>query len=109
MQAILESPELPSEDVMAEQVDICENLTPGELRGLVEPYIEQIRNQDDPVVRKSPFKKMLESGEYLANMPKEDMVKILVQGYLKDILGQESLVDVSSCRSLAGQRTASKR
>ncbi|MGX9365483.1 hypothetical protein ACTVJH_05510 [Desulfoplanes sp. PS50] len=109
MQAILESPELPSEDVMAEQVDICENLTPGELRGLVKPYIEQIKNVDDPVVRKSPFKKMLDSGEYLAKMPKEDMVKILVQGYLKEILGQESPVDASACRTLAGQRTASKR
>jgi hypothetical protein len=79
------------------------------LRGLVEPYIEQIKNVDDPVVRKSPFKKMLDSGEYLANMPKEDMVKILVQGYLKEILGQKSPVDASACRTLAGQRTASKR
>lgn len=109
MKAILESPGLPSEDVMAEHIEICENLTSGELRGLVEPYIEQIKNQDDPVVRKSPFKDLLESGEYLEAMPKEDMVKVLVQGYLKDILGQENLVDTSACRTVSGRRTASRK
>ena len=109
MKEILESPKLPSDEVIAEHIDVCETLTPGELRSLVKPYIEHIKDADDPVVRKSPFKKMLQSGEYLANMPKEDMVKVLVQGYLKDMLGQGSLVDTTACERLVAQRTASTK
>ncbi|WP_462325692.1 hypothetical protein [Desulfoplanes sp.] len=109
MKEILETPGLPDKDRVAEHVDVCRNLTPGELRELVGPYIEYIKETNDPVVEKNPFKSQLDSGEYLATMPKEDMVKVLVQGYLKEILGRKSVIDTASCERLLRKRTASAK
>ncbi|PIE69460.1 MAG: hypothetical protein CSA21_02180 [Deltaproteobacteria bacterium] len=106
MKEILETPDLPTATRMAEHLDWCEALSVNALQTLVKPYLDHIREVDDPVVKKSPFKKMLASGEYLATMPKEDMIKILVQGYLKDILHQESRVNMTACKGLTGQEAA---
>ncbi|GAU08818.1 hypothetical protein DPF_1535 [Desulfoplanes formicivorans] len=105
MTEILESPNLPPEDRLVRHIDMCKRLTPGELRGLVKPYVDELKKADDPVVNKSPFKKLLASGEYLQNMPKEDMVKVLVQGYLKDILGRDHVVDATACQQILARRT----
>jgi hypothetical protein len=105
MTEILESPNLPSEDRLVQHIDMCKRLTSGELRQLVKPYVDQLKTADDPVVNKAPFKKLLASGEYLDSMPREDMVKVLVQGYLKSILGREHVVDATACQQMLAQRT----
>ncbi len=103
MKEILERPALASEEVLARQIALCQSLPQDRLRALVRPYIDHIKEADDSIVRKSPFKKMLASGEYLAAMSKEDMIKMLVQGYLKEILGQKSLGSVTSCQETGTQ------
>ena len=107
MKTILESPNLPPQDQMAKTIDICNTLSSGELRAVVKPYFEHLQALDDPMVKKSPFKKMLRSGEYLKTLSRHDMVKILVEGYLKKMLGREALVDTRACQTLALQQTAS--
>ncbi len=106
MKEILERPALASEEVLARQIALCQSLPQDRLRALVKPYIDHIKATDDAIVRKSPFKKMLASGKYLATMPKEDMIKMLVQGYLKEILGQKSLGSAASCQDAGAQENA---
>jgi hypothetical protein len=53
--------------------------------------VDQLKTADDPVVNKAPFKKLLASGEYLDSMPREDMVKVLVQGISKVFLAGNML------------------
>ncbi len=107
MKTILESPNLPPQDQMAKTIDLCNTLSSGELRSVVKPYFDHLQALDDPMVKKSPFKKMLRSGEYLKTLSRHDMVKILVEGYLKKMLGRKAFVDTQACRTLALQRTAS--
>lgn len=107
MKSVLENPNLPPQDQVVENIDQCEILSTGELRALVKPYVEHLEKMDDPLVKKSPFKNLLRSGEYLKTMPREDMLKILVQGYLKKMMGQKAVVDTHGCQRLAQQRTAS--
>jgi len=109
MKSVLENPNLPPLDQVVETIDQCEVLSTGELRALVKPYVDHLQNLDDPLVKKSPFKKLLRSGEYLKTMPREDMLKILVQGYLKKMMGRGAVVDTQGCQTMAQQRTAALR
>jgi len=96
--AVLESPGLPRTGELAGLYRDLSADSPEQLRTLVAPYLEAIRaNQASSL--SGPFKGLLASGEYLQNMSREEMVKVVLKEFLKKRLGRASLIQVAQVGS----------
>ena len=65
------------------------------LRALVAPYLEAIATGGASSSLAAPFKQLLTSGEYLRDMSREEMVKIVLKEFLKQRLGRQTLIQVA--------------
>lgn len=84
---ILDSGRLPeAEDLAALYLSLKES-EENRLREMVAPHLEALSRSGDSAVQSSPFKKLLQSGEYLENMSKAEMVNVLMVQHLKERLG----------------------
>lgn len=92
---VLESPHLPRAEELAGMYHHFKTDSLENLREKVAPYFAALDQSGDPATRTSPFKKMLASGEYLDNMTQAELVKVLVQEYVKKHVGRESFLQVA--------------
>lgn len=92
---VLESPRLPEVKELAGMYRELKSDNADTLRQMVAPYVEAIGQSGDPAVKTSPFKNLLASGEYLRTMSQTEMIKVLLQEYIKKRVGRESLIHVA--------------
>jgi len=85
---VLESPKMPSAQEVAAKYKALSKDSADDLRQKVSPYVQAISQSVDA----DPFKSLLASGAYLANMGHDEMVKVLLQEYIKGRLGKGTLV-----------------
>lgn len=90
--AVLESSRLPEARELAAMYQELKSGSAETLRQMVAPYLEALGESG---ALSSPFKKLLASGEYLQNMSRQEMVKILLKEYLKEQLGRDSVIRVA--------------
>lgn len=92
---VLESPRLPGASELAAMYRDLKADSEDALRGMVAPYLEAIMRTGASGAASSPFKDLLASGDYLRDMTRQEMVKVLVKEYLKQRLGRENLIQVA--------------
>ena len=97
--AVLESSRLPEARELAAMYRELKSDNVDTLRRMVAPYLEAVGESG---ALSSPFKNLVASGEYLQNMSRQEMVKVLLKEYLKERLGRDSLIRVAQ----AGQQWA---
>lgn len=90
--AVLESSRLPEAKELAAMYRELKSDSVETLRQMVAPYLAAI---EDSGTLSSPFKKMLASGQYLQNMSRQELVKVVLKEFLKQRLGRESLIQVA--------------
>ena len=90
--AVLESSRLPEPQELAAMYRELASGSAETLRQMVAPYLDAISESG---ALSSPFKKLLASGQYLQNMSRQEMVKVLLKEYLKQQLGRDSLIRVA--------------
>lgn len=95
--AVLESSRLPEARELAAMYRELKADNAETLRGMVAPYLAAVGESGTLT---ASFKKLLASGEYLQNMSRQEMVKVLLKEYLKERLGRDSLIRVAQ----AGQQ-----
>ena len=94
--AVLESPSLPKASELAAKYRALTQSNPETLREMVSPYVAAISQSGEGAVKSDPFKELLDSGEYLRSMSQREMVKVLLQEYLKSRIGKATMVRVSA-------------
>lgn len=94
--AVLESPSLPKASELAAKYRALTQSSPETLREMVSPYVTAISQSGEGAVKSDPFKALLDSGEYLRAMSRQEMVKVLLQEYLKSCIGKATMVRVSA-------------
>ncbi len=92
---VLEADRLPKTVELAGMYKELKADQPERLRELVLPYVQAIAESDDRAVKSAPFKSLLASGEYLQNMSQAEMVKVLLQEYIKKHVGRETVLYVA--------------
>ncbi|HCU68954.1 MAG TPA: hypothetical protein DGF30_06955 [Desulfomicrobium sp.] len=93
--AVLESPRLPQAGELAAMYRDLQGDSPENLRAQVAPYLDAIAAGGSSSSLAGPFKKLLTSGEYLRDMSREEMVKIVLKEFLKQRLGRQTLIQVA--------------
>ncbi len=94
--AVIEAPGLPDAPVLAEKYRQLLQSSEQGLRKRVSVYLQALENSGDSEVLSNPFKNLLASGEYLQQMSREELVKVVLMEYVKDCIGKESLIHVAS-------------
>jgi hypothetical protein len=94
--AVLEAPDLPDASVLADKYTELLQSSEQSLRQMVSPYLQALENSGSPVLRSNPFKNLLASGEYLQQMSREEMVKVLLLEYIKGCIGKKPLLSLAS-------------
>lgn len=97
--AVLEAPALPTAKELAARYQNLSRSSELVLRGMVEPYVLALGQNGGSDVKSSPFKGLLKSGDYLHTMSPQEMVKVLLQEYIKSCIGRETLVRISATDS----------
>ncbi len=93
---VLEAPGLPDASVLAKKYkDLLQNSEQG-LQQMVSPYLQALEDSKSAELSSNPFKKLLASGEYLEQMSREEMVKVLMLEYVKGCIGKEALLQLAS-------------
>ena len=90
--AVLESPRLPDVQELASMYSELLADSADSLRAMVAPYLEAIVSSGKAAELSRSFRKLLDSGEYLRNMSREEMVKIVLKEFLKERLGRQNLI-----------------
>ncbi len=98
--AVLESSRLPEAGELAALYRELKADSVDRLRGKVAPYLDALVRAGESGALSSSFRKLLASGQYLENMSRQELVKVLLKEFLKQRLGRESLIQVA----LDGQR-----
>jgi len=80
---ILESPNLPEIDEIAERYRELQTTQEQELRQLVAPYLDALMQSQQIEECSDTFVSLVSSGKYLAEMDSQEIVRILLLEYLK--------------------------
>lgn len=92
---VLEAPGLPTAQDLAEKYRTLLQSDEVELRQSASVYLQALVDEGSKGVLSNPFKKLLSSGQYLEEMSRGEMVKVLLLDYIKKNIGKESLVSLS--------------
>lgn len=84
---VLEAGGLPSAEELTGLYRSLRADGPEKLRGMIEPHLRALGQSGDSAVKSAPFKKLLQSGEYLDNMTEAEMVNVLMLRHLKKSIG----------------------
>lgn len=95
---VLEAPGLPEPLLLADTHRKLLQSSEQDLRQMVSPYLQALKDSGASEVNANPFKSLLASGEYLEQMSREELVKILLLEYVKESIGKEPLVRLASSR-----------
>ncbi len=94
--AVLESPGLPEPSVLADKYRELQQSSELILRQQVAHYLQAMSGSENEKVCSSPFKGLVSSGEYLQQMNRGEMVKVLLLEYIKECMGRKPLVSLAS-------------
>lgn len=89
---VLEAPGLPTVSQLADKYQELLQSNEQDLRLMVSPYLQALITSEAPAIRSNPFKSLLSSGEYLQQMSREAMVRVLLLEYVKGHIGKEPLI-----------------
>lgn len=89
---VLEASNLPNPGDLAAKYKALIALDGQRLRELAGQYLEGLGRTGAPQVNLSPFKDLLATGNYLSSMSRQEMVKVLLQEYLKARIGKPTVV-----------------
>ncbi len=84
---VLEAGGLPSAEELTGLYRSLRADGPEKLRGMIEPHLRALGQSGDSAVKSAPFKKLLQSGEYLDNMTEAEMVNVLMLRHLRKSIG----------------------
>jgi hypothetical protein len=93
---IMETPGLPSPQVLADKYRELSQTNDQILRQMVAPYFEALKNSRDPGLDSDFFKGLVSSGKYLQELNHEELVQVLLLDYVKKCIGKEPLVHIAS-------------
>lgn len=91
---VLEASSLPESVVLGERYRELQQSSEEELRQMVSSYLDALINSEASGLDSNLFKKLLVSGEYLQQMKRQELVKVLLLEYVKQSIGKESLVSL---------------
>ena len=100
--AILEAPALPAPQILADMYRQLQQSDDRQLRDQVLPYLAGLGGMDPSELCSNLFRKQLSSGEYLEQMDRDEMIRILMLEFLKDSLGKEVVAAVQPRARAAG-------
>ena len=95
---VLEAPGLPEPLLLADTHRKLLQSSEQDLRQMVSPYLQALKDSGASEVNANPFKSLLASGEYLEQMSREELVKVLLLEYVKESIGKEPLIRLASSR-----------
>jgi hypothetical protein len=95
---VLEAPGLPEPILLADTHRKLQQSSEQDLRRMVSPYLQALKESGASKVNANPFKSLLASGKYLEQMNREELVKVLLLEYVKESIGKEPLVRIASSR-----------
>lgn len=102
---VLEAPGLPDTEALESRYSELQQSSEEELRQQVMPYLQALNDSNAIKTCPNSFKSMVTSGEYLQQMSREEMVRVILLEYVKENIGKESLISseiqVNKGRSLA--------
>ncbi len=90
--AVLESPGLPETEVLESKYSELQQSSEEELRQQVVPYLQALNDSDAIKTCPSSFRNMVTSGEYLQQMSREEMVRVILLEYVKENIGKDTLI-----------------
>lgn len=91
---VLEASRLPKTQELAGMYTKLQADSADQLREMIAPYVQALQS-DDQAVTAAPFKNLLASGDYLRGMTQSEMVKVLLQEFVKKHVGRESVLYVA--------------
>lgn len=94
--AVLEAPGLPGAPVLADKYRELLRSSEQDLRRGVSSYLQALNSSGASELDSDPFKSLLCSGEYLQQMSREEMVKVLMLEFIKGCIGKEPLIQIAS-------------
>jgi hypothetical protein len=86
--SVLEAPGLPKALVIEDKYRRLKQSDEQGLRRMVSTYLQALSSSGDSEVHSNPFKSLLSSGEYLEQMTREELVRILLLEYVKRSIGK---------------------
>ena len=95
---VLEAPGLPAPLLLADKHRKLLQSSEQDLRRMVSPYLQALKDSGASKVNANPFKKLLASGQYLEQMSRQELAKVLLLEYVKKSIGKEPLVRIASSR-----------
>jgi hypothetical protein len=95
---VLEAPGLPDAQLLADKHRQLLQSSKQDLRRMVSPYLQAMKESGASKVNANPFKSLLASGKYLELMSREELVKVLLLEYVKGSIGKKPFVQVASSR-----------
>ncbi len=93
---VLESPGLPSAEVLEEKYKELEQTGEQDLRLAVSSYLKTLKASDASCFDSSPFKGPLSSGEYQQQMDREELIQVLLLQYVKGAIGKGPAIRLAS-------------
>jgi hypothetical protein len=90
--AVLEAPGLPETRVLESRYAELQQSSEENLRQQVSPYLQALNDSDAIKTCPSSFKSMVTSGEYLQQMSREEMVRVIMLEYVKENIGKDALI-----------------
>lgn len=102
---VLESPGLPEVSVLVDKYRELQQVSEQELRQLVSPYLQALSESKVIDECSDPIEDEVASGEYLQQMSKLEMVRILLLEYVKGSIGNAPLLRVASKQAPPGTLT----
>ena len=94
--AVLESPGLPDVSVLADKYQELQQISEQELRQRISPYLQALTESEALEDCSDPIESEVSSGEYLQQMSKAEMVRILLLEYVKGSIGKAPLLRIAS-------------
>lgn len=93
---VMESPGLPTSSRIIGKIDELQQKSDEQLRLLVTPYLESLNSLNSSEVCSNPFKDQLASGDYLKQIQREEIIRIILLEYMKVSIGKDPLHQVAS-------------
>ncbi|MGW8195752.1 MAG: hypothetical protein ACWGOX_15960 [Desulforhopalus sp.] len=94
--AVLESPGVADPQTVAGKYHELQQLSDEELRQMVSPYLEALADSGVLDTCPDPLESMVSSDKYLNQMTHDEMVRVLLLEYVKELIGKEPSVEVAA-------------
>jgi hypothetical protein len=93
---VLESPDLPEPDKLQQKYLDLKQADEPDLRLQASSYLQALNESEAIKTCPKSFRNMVSSGEYLEQMSREEMIRVLLLEYIKENIGRESFISSKS-------------